>query len=155
MIPCLAHLDTYAEGPMKLMKSPDVSSYVENENAPLLPVSTIKFFYSLLKTGTPDLRDTKLNIINATREEVKGMPPTIFGIAGLDPLRDEGLLYAKMLTEAGVPTDVNLFKGIPHGARRFGNLLKANKSWDEVHQQGILWALSKPRATGKFEVTVK
>lgn len=155
MIPCLAHLDTYAEGPLKLMKSPDISSYKENENAPLLPVSTIRFFNSLLKTGTPDLRDTKLNIINATSEEVKGMPPTVFGIAGMDPLRDEGLLYAKKLTEVGVATNINLIKGIPHGARRFPGLVKANAAWDEIHQQGILWALSKPEATEKFEVTVR
>jgi acetyl esterase/lipase len=156
MIPALAHLETYAEGPLKKMKSPEVSSYVENENAPLLPMSVVRYFTSSLKgPGTPDLKDTKLNIVNATPDEVKGMPPTVFGIAGLDPLRDEGLLYAKLLSEAGVPTDVNLFKGLPHGARRFGSLLKANEHWDQVHQQGILWALSKPEATGKFVVNVK
>ncbi|KAF2750397.1 alpha/beta hydrolase fold-3 domain-containing protein [Sporormia fimetaria CBS 119925] len=152
MIPCVAHLATYDQGPMKKMKSREVSSYVENEKAPLLPMSVVRFFYEQLKTGIPDLRDTKLNIVNATTEEVKGMPPTVFGIAGLDPLRDEGLLYAKLLAEAQVPTDVHLFKGIPHGARRFGDQLKANRKWDEVHQQGILWALSKPKATGKFEI---
>lgn len=155
IIPALAHLDTYAEGPLKHMKSPEISSYVENEFAPVLPKATVEFFINLLKTGTPDLKDTKLNIVNASPEEVKGLPPTVFGIAGLDPLRDEALLYAKLLTEAGVPTDIRLFKGVPHGFRRFGSALKASKHWDDTTEEGILWALGKPSATGKFVVNVK
>ncbi|KAH7087459.1 Alpha/Beta hydrolase protein [Paraphoma chrysanthemicola] len=150
IIPCVAHPSNYDEGPGKKLK---VSSYVENENAPILPRKTVDFFTGLLKPGKVDLRDTKLNIVNATEEEVKGLPPTAFGIAGLDPLRDEALLYAKLLTEANVPTDIRLFKGVPHGHRRFGDALKkASKDWDDCVEEGILWVLSKPQATGKFEV---
>jgi acetyl esterase/lipase len=155
IIPALAHVDTYADAQMKEMKSPEVSSYVENEFAPILPKTTAQFFIGLLKTGKPSLKDTKLNPGNATSQEVKGMPPTVFGIAGLDPLRDEGLLYAKKLAEAGVPTDIRLFKGVPHGHRRFGKALKASQHWDDAVEQGILWALEKPKATGKFDVVVK
>lgn len=155
IIPCLQHLDTYAENVLKHMKSPDISSYVENENAPVLSKKTVQFFAGLLKTGPADLKDTKMNPGSATPEEVKGMPPAVFGIAGLDPLRDEALLYAKMLSEVGVPTDIRLFKGVPHGFRRFGNQLKVSKDWDECVLQGILWALSKPKASGEFKVNVK
>jgi acetyl esterase/lipase len=149
IIPCLADPKTYDQGPGKKLK---VSSYVENENAPILPVKTVKFFTALLKTPTPDLKDTKVNIVNATGEDVKGMPPTVFGIAGLDPLRDEALLYAKLLSEANVPTEIRLFKGVPHGHRRFGDALKASKHWDECIEEGIQWVLTKPEATGKFDV---
>lgn len=149
IIPCLAFPHTYDQGPGKKLKS---SSYVENENAPLLPKSIVEFFTDLQKIDTPDLKDTKLNIVNATEEEVKGLPPTVFGIAGLDPLRDEALLYAKLLSEAHVPTECRLFKGVPHGHRRFGKALKASDHWDKCIDEGILWVLSKPEATGKFEV---
>lgn len=149
IIPPLAALSTYDQGPGQKLKK---SSYIENENAPLLPTKVIHFFNSLLKADNPDFKDTKLNIVNATEEEVKGLPPTVFGIAGLDPLRDEALLYAKLLSEANVPTDVTLFKGVPHGFRRFGKALKASEHWDQCVDGGILWALSKPKATGKFEV---
>lgn len=149
IIPCVAHPDTYDQGPGTKLK---VSSYVENANAPVLPRKTVDFFMSLLKVGTPDLKDTKVNIVNATEEEVKGLPPTVFGIAGLDPLRDEALLYAKLLSEANVPTEIRLFKGVPHGHRRFGKALKASEHWDQCVDEGILWALSKPKATGKFDV---
>jgi acetyl esterase/lipase len=149
MIPCVAAPQTYDQGPGKKLK---VSSYVENENAPLLPKKVVDYFTSLLKAGIPDLKDTKLNLVNSTEDEVKGLPPTVFGIAGLDPLRDEALLYAKLLSEANVPTEIRLFKGVPHGHRRFGDALKASKDWDDCVEEGIAWVLSKPKATGKFDV---
>ncbi|KAJ4366776.1 hypothetical protein N0V83_007301 [Neocucurbitaria cava] len=149
IIPCVAHPETYEQGPGKKLK---VSSYVENEHAPVLPKTTIDFFMGLLKVDTPDFKDTKVNIVNATEDEVKGLPPTVFGIAGLDPLRDEALLYAKLLAEANVPTEIRLFRGVPHGHRRFGKALKASEHWDQCIDEGILWALSKPTATGKFDV---
>jgi hypothetical protein len=45
-----------------------------------------------------------------------------------------------------------LFKGVPHGHRRFGDALKASQHWDDCIDDGILWVLSKPQATGKFDV---
>ncbi|KAI4945773.1 hypothetical protein J4E91_007686 [Alternaria rosae] len=153
IIPMLAHPATYDQGPGKLLK-PSTSSYVKNEDAPVLPKKTIDFFTKLLKIGDVDLKDTKMNVVNATEDEVKGFPPTVFGIAGLDPLRDEGLLFAKKLSEANVPTSTMLFKGVPHGHRRFGKALKASEHWDQCVDEGILWVLSKPEATGKFEVRV-
>lgn len=155
IIPALAHYETYAEGPLKQMKSRDISSIVENENAPILPMKACVAFTKLLKIPKVELGDTKINILSAaTADDVKGMPPTIFGIAGLDPLRDEALLYGKLLAEAGVPTEVRLFKGVPHGFRRFGPALKASAQWDKAVEDGVEWARSKPVATGKFEIKV-
>lgn len=100
IIPCLVSMDCY--GPqLAQMKDVSVSSYTENEHAPVLPLKTMRLFTDLLKVQDPEVSDTKLNPGNASPEQVKGLPPTVFGIAGLDPLRDEGLLYAKKLTEAG------------------------------------------------------
>ncbi|KAJ8110212.1 hypothetical protein OPT61_g6886 [Boeremia exigua] len=154
IIPCLATSNTYDQGPGKKI-APGKSSYIENEHAPILPRTTMDFFTGLLKAPpNTDLKDTKLNIVNATEDEVRGLPPTVFGIAGLDPLRDEALLYAKLLAEQNVPTEVTLFKGVPHGHRRFGKALKASDHWDACVDEGILWALSKPQATGEFKVNV-
>jgi acetyl esterase len=44
-----------------------------------------------------------------------GLPPTLFYVAELDPLRDEGLAFAKRLHAAGVPVSTRCDFGMPHG----------------------------------------
>ncbi|KAF4337161.1 AB hydrolase superfamily [Fusarium beomiforme] len=100
MIPCLAHVDCY-EPQLKKMRHESISSYRTNESAPMLTVTELRWFMDMLKMENPDVNDLKINPGNATPEQVKGMPPTVLGITGLDPLRDEALLYGKMLTEVG------------------------------------------------------
>ncbi|KAL3602239.1 hypothetical protein FPOAC2_06539 [Fusarium poae] len=104
MIPCLAHVDCY-EPQLNKMKDPSISSYKQNELAPMFSLAEFRWYTSLLKIENPRVDDLKINPGNATPEQVQGMPPTVIGIVGLDPLRDEGLLYAKMLTEAGQGPD--------------------------------------------------
>lgn len=100
MIPCVAHHDCQAKL-LEKIKDPSVWSHRQNENAPMLPMAIVKMFIGLLKIDNPGLNDLKLNPGNASPDDVKGLPPTTFGVAGLDPLRDEGLLYAKLLSENG------------------------------------------------------
>ena len=100
MIPALVSVDCYAPQLAKLA-DPARSSRVENENAPILPKDRSLFFVGMLGIKDAEAEGLKLSPGNATLEEVKGLPPTVFGITGMDPLRDEGLFYAKMLTEAG------------------------------------------------------
>ncbi|KAI5360137.1 putative alpha/beta hydrolase-3 [Septoria linicola] len=153
MIPCLAHIDTY-EYQLKQLRDPSTLSYKENEFAPILPVSRLNLMNGLLHTQAPLADDRRINVGAASANEVQGLPPTVFGIAGLDPLRDEALLYAKALAESGVATDVHLFKGVPHGFRRFGDKLSASRSYDKVMHDGIRWALSHPPANIEMVVHV-
>ena len=152
MIPRLAHMDPEAQS--KYMAEGSKSSYKENEFAPILPVSRIHFFDDLIHPQAQSADDHKINVGGATPEEVQGLPPVTFGIAGLDPLRDEALLYAKLLADNGVATDVHIFKGVPHGFRRFGDKLSICKDYDKVMHDGIRWALSHPPANIQIEVHV-
>jgi acetyl esterase len=43
------------------------------------------------------------------------LPPTVIVLAGHDPLRDEGLLYAQALHASGVPVDLHIFDEMCHG----------------------------------------
>lgn len=53
-----------------------------------------------------------------------------------------------------VPTDISLFKGLPHGFRRHGQL-SAGARWDRVIEDGIRWAVGKPKASGEFNVKLE
>jgi len=138
------------------MKSREISSAFEYEDGPLLPMRMLEFFYTLLKIpSVPSPSDLKLNLLTAATEvDLKGLPPAVFGVAGADPLRDEDLLYAKLLAEAGVATEVRLFWGVPHAFTLFGPSLSAMAHWEKCTEEGIAWALGKPEPSGKFEVKV-
>ena len=101
MIPALSH-GLAREKELEKFKDQSVWSYEQCKDAPILPVSMITQFVGLLfPEGGSSPEDLVLNPGHALPEQVKGLPPTVFGIAGLDPLRDQGLLYAQLLAENG------------------------------------------------------
>lgn len=53
-----------------------------------------------------------------------------------------------------VPTDINLFKGLPHGFRRYKQLTETAR-WDRVMEDGIRWAVGKPSPSHKFDVKLE
>lgn len=98
MIPSLVWAGCY-ESQSNQMKDGSVSSYQQAADAPFLNKERIKLFNDLLKVQNPDPKDKRLNPGHLTPKEAQSMPPTTLGIAGYDPLRDEGILYGKLLSE--------------------------------------------------------
>ena len=49
--------------------------------------------------------DTRYSVLLASSHS--GLPPAFIQVAQLDPLRDDGILYAKLLKEAGVQTQLH------------------------------------------------
>ncbi len=47
--------------------------------------------------------------------DLGGVAPACVVVAGFDPLRDEGVAYARRLEEAGVPTTLRVYWGLVHG----------------------------------------
>ncbi len=52
----------------------------------------------------------------ATAEQLAGLPPAYISVMEFDPLRDEGIDYARSLLAAGVGVELHLFPGTFHGS---------------------------------------
>jgi acetyl esterase/lipase len=51
----------------------------------------------------------------ARAEDLRGLPPTLVFVGTLDGFCDEDVLYATRLYQAGVPTELHVYPGAPHG----------------------------------------
>jgi acetyl esterase/lipase len=51
--------------------------------------------------------------------DYEGLAPAYIDVGDLDIFRDEGILYAASLARAGVPLELHVYPGAPHGFDRF------------------------------------
>jgi len=57
----------------------------------------------------------------ARATDVSGLPPAFVAVGSIDGFHDEDLDYATRLNRAGVPTEVHVYPGAPHGFQLFGD----------------------------------
>lgn len=60
-------------------------------------------------------KDPYVSPVYAAREDLEGLPPALFILAGRDSLHDEGLKYCGMLKTAGVVTECYDYPNAAHG----------------------------------------
>ncbi len=59
----------------------------------------------------------------AYAHDLSGLAPALVIVAGQDPLRDEGLIYANRLEQAGVPVELSRYDDMVHGFFSFTRAL--------------------------------
>jgi acetyl esterase/lipase len=91
----------------------DVSrpSYAENAEGYLLTTSLMTWFWDHY-ADAPIRSDPRASPLRAA--DLSGLPPAFVVTCEFDPLRDEGVAYARALATAGVPSELVTARGHTH-----------------------------------------
>ncbi|KAF2798156.1 hypothetical protein K505DRAFT_357779 [Melanomma pulvis-pyrius CBS 109.77] len=133
-IPVLVHPDVVPD-----RYKPHYTSEEEFKEGIILDRKGMEFFYSEYKV------DPKSKLINPLLWPGghKTQPPTYLQVCGMDPLRDDSLIYESLLKEGGVATRLDVYSGIPHaGLDLLPMLSQAKKSLRDM-KAGVQWLLSQ------------
>jgi acetyl esterase len=98
----------------------DYPSRVVNAEGYFLTAEDMLFFFDKYLPTDADVADPRLSPIRA--RDLAGVAPAVIGVAEFDPLRDEGLAYAKALADAGVDVTARRYDGMIHGFFGFTQL---------------------------------
>lgn len=87
----------------------------------VLDEPSITWFFNQYIRTPADRDDWRFAPLNAP--DVDGVAPAWLGLAECDPLVDEGLLYADKLRAAGVPVDLEIYRGVTHEFIKMGRAI--------------------------------
>ena len=108
--------------------------------APILPKEAIDMFNGAYKA---DYHDPRYAVFNHPKGHAD-LPPAFFQVCGMDALRDEAILYDRVLREDyGIKTRFQIYPGLPHGFFGFFPMLKSSAKFREDMIDGIGWLLGK------------
>jgi acetyl esterase len=103
---------------------PSAPSFTENANAPVLDLDAIAVFNTWY-AGHLDLTDAPTGLAPGRAANLTGLPPAYVAVAGHDPLRDDGIRYAELLTAAGVPVTLDNAETLVHGYLGYAGVVPA------------------------------
>lgn len=79
--------------------------------------------------------------------DVEGVAPAWFGLAEMDPLVDDGLAYADKLRLAGVPVDLEIYRGVTHEFIKMGRALREARQAHQDAARALAQAFSQSHET--------
>ena len=106
------------------MWDPSLPSFTENATAPILDVKAVAQF-SVWYAGDNDLSDPPPGMAPGRATNLAGVAPAYIGVAGHDPLRDDGIRYGQLLAAAGVPVEVHNAETMVHGYLGYAGVVPA------------------------------
>ncbi len=87
----------------------------------VLEETHITYFFNQYLRTPADRDDWRFSPLSAS--DVDGVAPAWFGLAECDPLVDEGVMYADKLRAAGVPVDLEIYRGVVHEFIKMGRAI--------------------------------
>ncbi|KIV81006.1 hypothetical protein PV11_08460 [Exophiala sideris] len=78
-------------------------SYTQNANAPIVDAWKMNWFWNQYLSACDEdvASDPSVSPLLASTKALTELPPTLIQVAGMDPLRDEGLAYGEALKASG------------------------------------------------------
>ncbi len=92
----------------------DNASYKEFQTEHFLTLEAMQWFWNQYMPNDNTRKEPTASPLQATTEQLKGLPQALVINGEFDVLRDEGEAYAHKLIEAGVPTTAVRFHGTIH-----------------------------------------
>jgi len=92
----------------------ETESYKQFGEARFLTTPLMKWMYDLYLPDLEKRKEIYASPLQATIEQLKGLPPALVITGESDVLRDEGEAYGRKLDEAGVPVTVVRYNGMIH-----------------------------------------
>jgi acetyl esterase len=92
----------------------DTESYAKYGTDRFLTTPVMKWMYDAYTTNEEERKGIYISPLNATLEQLQGLPPALIQVAEADILRDEGEAYGRKLDEAGVVTTTIRYNGMIH-----------------------------------------
>lgn len=85
-------------------------------------------------------------LFGKTERGHKDLPPVYFQVCGLDPLRDEALIYERVLREEyGIKTRIDIYKGLGHYFWTNFPELEMSRTFVEDTVKGMRWLLENQK----------
>lgn len=86
---------------------------------PVWPPGSNRFGWSSYLGDLFGSDDVPSRAAPAREQDLSGLPPTYVMVGGLDGFADEDIDYAMRLNHAGVPVELHVYPGAPHGFEGF------------------------------------
>lgn len=109
-------------------KTYEYFSYSQNKDSSVIDAPRMDWFWDQY------MPEPKLDVYASPllAKTLEGLPQALVQVAGMDPLRDEGLAYAEKLQADGVKVGVKTFQGLPHGFYMFPQLKATGEYYNNV-----------------------
>ncbi|HFJ8953239.1 TPA: alpha/beta hydrolase [Serratia liquefaciens] len=114
----------------------DTESYHQFGEGYFLTRNMMKWFWDHYTTDKAQRKEIYASPLNATLEQLKGLPPALVQTAELDVLRDEGEAYARLLNAAGVEVTSTRYNGLIHDYGLLNAIAEVPAVHSAIHQAG-------------------
>lgn len=92
----------------------DTPSYLTYQEGYFLTREAMKWFWDNYLTNDTNRKEPTVSPLQASQEQLNGLPAALVIVGENDVLRDEGEAYAHKLMQAGVPTTATRYLGTIH-----------------------------------------